>query len=104
MKKEDVKETILNPATKDEEIKKLKMQVAGYKGQVRTLQKRIADLEDSVSKKNETIDTLNIQVFNLKRFDKENEAKIFEQMEYIASLEDTIDRWSERPWWKKLFG
>ena len=49
MKKEEVKETILNPIEKDIEIKKLKKQIQGYKGQIAILQK-------SVEKKDKTID------------------------------------------------
>ncbi len=96
MKKEEVKETILNPIEKDIEIKKLKKQIQGYKGQIAILQK-------SVEKKDKTIDDLSIQVFNLERFDEKNQKDLLEAREYIASLEDTIEKY-EHPWWKRIFG
>lgn len=85
------------------EITKMKLQIAGYKGQVALLQKNIKDLEAIIKKKNGVIDELSTQVFDLQT-DKEALAnKLADANEYAASLEATIDTYYSS-WWHRIFG
>jgi chromosome segregation ATPase len=85
------------------EITKMKLQIAGYKGQVALLQKNIKDLEAIIKKKNGVIDELSNQVFDLQT-DKEALAnKLADANEYAASLEATIDTYYSS-WWHRIFG
>jgi chromosome segregation ATPase len=85
------------------EITKMKLQIAGYKGQVALLQKNIKDLEAIIRKKNGVIDELSNQVFDLQT-DKEALAnKLADANEYAASLEATIDTYY-CSWWHRIFG
>lgn len=86
------------------EIQKMKLQIAGYKGQVALLQKNIKDLEAIIKKKNGVIDELSNQVFDLQT-DKEALAnKLADANEYTASLEATIDTYYNSSWWHRIFG
>jgi chromosome segregation ATPase len=85
------------------EITKMKLQIAGYKGQVALLQKNIKGLEAIIKKKNGVIDELSNQVFDLQT-DKEALAnKLADANEYAASLEATIDTYYSS-WWHRIFG
>lgn len=85
------------------EITKMKLQIAGYKGQVALLQKNIKDLEAIIKKKNGMIDELSNQVFDLQT-DKEALAnKLADANEYAASLQATIDTYYSS-WWHRIFG
>lgn len=85
------------------EITKMKLQIAGYKGQVALLQKNIKDLEAIIKKKNGVIDEMSNQVFDLQT-DKEALAnKLADANEYAASLEATIDTYYSS-WWHRVFG
>lgn len=85
------------------EITKMKLQIAGYKGQVSLLRKNIKDLKAIIKKKNGVIDELSNQVFDLQT-DKEALAnKLADANEYAASLEATIDTYYSS-WWHRIFG
>lgn len=85
------------------EITKMKLQIAGYKGQVALLQKNIKDLEAIIKKKNGVIDEMSNQVFDLQT-DKEALAnKLADANEYAASLQATIDTYYSS-WWHRIFG
>lgn len=100
---EKVEAVLLHPLEKDREIEELNRKINGYKGQVRTLQNRIADLENVVKNKNEVIDNLSDRLFNTERQCDEMENKMLDAQRYAVSLEDTIEKY-EKPWWKRIFG
>lgn len=85
------------------EITKMKLQIAGYKGQVALLQKNIKDLEAIIKKKNGVIEELSNQVFDLQTDKEELANKLADANEYAASLEATIDTYYSS-WWHRIFG
>ena len=85
------------------EITKMKLQIAGYKGQVALLQNNIKDLEAIIKKKNGVIEELSNQVFDLQTDKEELANKLADANEYAASLEATIDTYYSS-WWHRIFG
>lgn len=85
------------------EITKMKLQIAGYKGQVALLQKNIEKLEATIKKKNGVIDELSNQVFDLQTDKEALVNKLADANEYAASLEATIDGYYAS-WWHRIFG
>ena len=85
------------------EITRMKLQIAGYKGQVSLLQNNIKDLEAIIKKKNGVIEELSNQVFDLQTDKEELANKLADANEYAASLEATIDTYYSS-WWHRIFG